>query len=114
MQVRQQILIAILTFLTVGCDFKSDNRQPKTFYNTISGWDIIYVPIIEPYKATSLDKGVTWSINRDEVNSVDILSFGVSQGFIYGHGQGQWFLFETKSRLFAEYKTQEELITSIQ
>lgn len=60
-----------------------------------------------------MDKGVTWSLNKADINSVDVLSFGVSQNFIYGHGQRGWFLFDTKSKLFAEYQTQEELSNSL-
>src|SRR4051812_15152946 len=114
MQVRQQILIATLIFLAVSCSFNQDKKQPKTFYNNIAGWDIIYIPIIKPYKASSLDKGVTWSIDRPEqVNSFEVLSFGVSQNIIYGHGQANWFLLDTKSKLYAEYKSEEELVNSL-
>lgn len=114
MQVKRQILIALLVFLTANCNFIQDKQQPKTFYNTIAGWDINYIPIIEPYRATSLDKGVTWSINRPEVvNSFEVASFGVSQNFIFGKGRSDWFLIDTKSKLYAEYETQEELINSM-
>ncbi|MCO5241684.1 MAG: hypothetical protein M9904_16670 [Chitinophagaceae bacterium] len=111
---RLQILIALLIFFTYSCKFTSNRDEPKTFYNTISGWDISYIPIIEPYRATSLDKGITWSINRPEVvSSFDVIRFGVSNNFIYGKGSSKWFLLDTKSRLFAEYDTKQELLYSL-
>ncbi len=114
MHVRRQTLVLLLIFLTVSCSFNPDKNEPKTFYNTIAGWDIIYIPIIEPYKATSLDKGVTWFINRPEVvNSFEVSSFGVSRNFIFGRGQARWFLLDTKSKLYAEYNTEGELISSL-
>lgn len=115
MRVRLQILISLLIFFTTSCDLKPNRNERETFYNTISGWDISYIPIIEPYRATSLDKGVTWSINRPEViNSFDVVSFGVSNNFIYGHGSSKWFLLDTKSKLFAEYGTKQELLYSLE
>ena len=79
----QKIFIAIFIFLTVSCNFKQDKKQPTTFYNTISDWDIIYIPIIKPYQASSIDKGETWLLGLDEINSIEVLGFGVSQNFIY-------------------------------
>lgn len=115
MRVRLQILIALLILFTTSCNLNPNRNERKTFYNTISGWDISYIPIIEPYRATSLDKGVTWSINRPEVvNSFDVVSFGVSNNFIYGHGISKWFLLDTKSKLFAEYGTKQELLSSLE
>jgi hypothetical protein len=112
--VRLYIVIIVLTFFAYGCILKADKEQPRTFYNTISGWDITYIPIIEPYRATSLDKGFTWSINRPEVvNSFEVKRFGVSQDLIYGQGYSKWFLLDTKSKLYAEYPTKEELINSL-
>lgn len=111
---RRQILITLLIFSISGCNLNHDRKQPKTFYNTITGWDITHIPIIEPYRATSLDKGVTWNINRPEViNSFEVLSFGVSQNLIYGQGKANWFLLDTKSKLYAEYETQGELLNSL-
>lgn len=111
---RRYILITLLTFFASGCILKGDKEQPKTFYNTIAGWDIAYIPIIEPYRATSLDKGVTWSINRPEVvNSFEVKNFGVSQNLIYGQGNSKWFLLDTKSKLYAEYPTKGELMNSL-
>ena len=113
MQVKRQIF-ALLIFLISGCNLNHDRKQPKTFYNTIAGWDITHIPIIEPYRATSLDKGVTWSINRPEViNTFEVISFGVSQNLIYGQGRRSWFLLDTKSKLYAEYATKEELLNTL-
>lgn len=111
---RRQAFITISIFLIVSCNFNQDKKQPRTFYNNISGWDIIYLPIIKPYRATSVDKGETWSLGLDEINTVDVSSFGVSKNFIYGHGQKGWFLFDVNSKLFAVYPTQEELNHSLQ
>lgn len=114
MQVRRQLLITILSFTFIGCNINNDKKQPKTFYNTIEGWDITYIPIIESYRATSLDKGATWSISRPEVvNSFEVKSFGVSHNLIYGQGSSNWFLLDTKSKLYAEYETQGELLNSL-
>ena len=114
MQVRRQILITLLFFLISSCNLNHDKKQPKTFYNTIAGWDITHIPIIEPYRATSLDKGVTWFINRPEaINSFEVVSFGVSQNLIYGQGRANWFLLDTKSKLYAEYETEDELLNSL-
>ena len=115
MRVRLKILIALVIFFTASCNLNPNSNDLKTFYNTISGWDISYIPIIEPYRATSLDKGITWSISRPEVvNSFDVVSFGVSNNFIYGHGSSKWFLLDTKSKLFAEYDTKQELLNSLE
>lgn len=114
MKARGQILITLLVSIFISCNFHQDKEHPKTFYNTIAGWDITYIPIIEPYKATSLDKGVTWFINRPEVlNSFKVKSFGVSHNVIYGQGNSRWFLLDTKSKLYAEYPTKDELLKSL-
>lgn len=114
MQVTRQIFISAFIFAISSCNLNQDKKQPKTFYNTIAGWDITHIPIIEPYKATSLDKGATWSINRPEViNSFEVTSFGVSQNLIYGQGNTNWFLLDTKTKLYAEYETQGELLNSL-
>ena len=112
---RQQIINLVLIFLVISCGFNQDKSQPITFYNNIAGWDISYIPIIEPYRSTSLDKGVTWSISRPEIiNSFEVLSFGVSQNIIYGQTKYTWFLLDTKSKLYAEYRSEEELISTLQ
>jgi hypothetical protein len=114
MQVKRQIFIALLIFAITSCNFNNDKKQPKTFYNTIGGWDITYIPIIEPYRAASLDKGVTWSIDRPEaIASFEVTSFGVSQNLIYGQGRAGWFLLDTKSKLYTEYETEEELLNGL-
>jgi hypothetical protein len=110
----RQILVTIATVLAISCSSNREKKQRKTFYNTITGWDINYIPIIEPYEATSLDKGITWSIDRPEVvNSFQVVSFGVSQNLIYGEAKPDWFLLDTKSKLYCEYQTEEELINTL-
>jgi hypothetical protein len=114
MQVRRQIFTVLLIYVFSSCNLYNVKKQPKKFYNSIAGWDITHIPIIEPYRATSLDKGVTWSINRPEVvNSFEVTSFGVSQNLIYGQGRAGWFLLDIKSRLYAEYETEEELLSCL-
>jgi hypothetical protein len=111
---RRQIFIALLIFAISSCNLSHDKKQPKTFYNTFAGWDITHIPIIEPYRAISLDKGVTWTINRSEViSSFEVTSFGVSHNLIYGQGNTNWFLLDTKSKLYAEFETQGELLYSL-
>ena len=107
MQIRHHILLTSFVVLTICCNFKSEKPNVTTFYNNISDWDIDYIPIIDPFRASSIDGGITWSLNKEDVNSIQISEFGVSQNFIFGKGGNGWFLFDTKSKLYAEYNTQQ-------
>ena len=110
-------VLAVLLFSTLitSCDFIRNKESKKTFYNSISGWDIIYVPIIEPYSVSSIDHGSNWLLNRKEKSSVSVLQFAVSGSLIYGSTiNTKWFLFDTESDLYAEYKSKEELYNNLQ
>jgi len=113
MKMRMKILAALFLFnFMMSCNFNQDKK--KTFYNTISGWDIIHVPIIEPYKVSSTDNGVNWLLNKNETGSISVSMFGVSNNFIFGLSANKWFLFDTQSKLFAEYPSKERLFNSLQ
>jgi hypothetical protein len=116
----QKILVSVLaaflcSTLITSCDFIKNKKSKRTFYNTVSGWDIIHVPIIEPYKASSIDNGLNWLLNRKENGSVSISQFGVSKSLIYGSGVNRkWFLYDTQSDLYAEYTSKEKLFSCLQ
>ncbi|MFM9984260.1 MAG: hypothetical protein ACKVOK_03460 [Flavobacteriales bacterium] len=96
--------------LVLGCNFNSEKKPLKTFYNTISDWDIRYIPIVEPFKASSIDHGVTWNLETTEIlSSIALSSFGVTQNCIYGKGDEKWFFYDTRSGLYATYTTKEAL-----
>ena len=107
-------IVSILLFINTSCEFKSDNKKIDTFYDRISDWDISYIPIIEPYRASSIDGGKTWTLNKEELNSVKISEFAVSDNTIFGKGGNSWFLFDTKSKLYAEYYTEKDLFLSLE
>jgi hypothetical protein len=119
--------IFLLAIMSLGCS--CGPKQPKSFYNTIASWDISYIPIIKPYRAVSVDRGSSWSIEIPETSdNIDVLRFGVSGNFIYGkeepsfdmlmnsgneNAKRNWFLFDTKAKLHTRYKTEEELIRNL-
>ncbi len=79
-----KVSILLLLFLVLTLEGCGPSSKKGDFYNEISDWDIIYVPIIEPYRAASIDKGKSWGINTSEISSIALLKFGVSKNFIYG------------------------------
>jgi len=96
--------------------------QEKDFYNTISGWDIKHVPVIPPFRASSTYPG-HWLLNgskeflhlgKNRAGDIPVHSFGVSKNYIYGKTEnGQWFLFNIYSLLYAEYTTEDELTETL-
>jgi hypothetical protein len=114
MRFRILLLILLSTIFVISCDFYKNAKREKTFYNTISSWDIIHVPIIDPYKVSSIDNGSNWLLNRKENGSVSVLQFGVSKSLIYGSSiNRKWFFYDTESQLYAEYTSIEELFNSL-
>lgn len=92
----------------------------ENFYKLHSDYDILYIPIIEPYRASSIDGGDYWSINRNELGSIAAVKFGVSENWIYGSKRegytelpGSWFLFNVTNGLYAEYETEDQLKSAI-
>ncbi len=63
-----------------------DPESSSDFYENYSDWDISYVPIIDPIRVHSIDKGRTWILDMglDVNNGGEIASFGVSGNYIYG------------------------------
>ncbi|NNV57400.1 hypothetical protein [Limnovirga soli] len=118
MKTRHTILI-LLAFLFASCNL-SDNKTgvKKDFYNSIADWDIKYVPIIPPFRASSTYPG-QWVINgsqeilhlgKNRGGDIPVNSFGVSKNYIYGKTEnGQWFLFNINSLVYSEYSTDTEL-----
>lgn len=117
------ILVPILLIVLSGCGFLENKpREKKDFFNTIAGWDIKHVPIIPPFRASSIGPG-TWLITgskgsihqgRSEGGDINVLSFGVSKNYVYGkRPNGVWFLFNTNSLLYSEYSTEEELTLTL-
>ena len=111
MRTTQQIIISVISFLTVSCHFFDDKKKSDPFYDSIAGWDIIAVPIIKPYKAGSTTGGNIWILNTEDGEEID--RFGVTQNVIYGRGTEGWFLYDTKSKLLAHYKSKEELTAAL-
>lgn len=104
-------LFAAITIASCTAETKS-----KTFYEQIAGWDIVHIPIIEPYRASSIDNGRTWLLNKvvDGFGGLEVISLGVSQNMIYGcSSSNNWFLFDTNSKILAEYPSQAALMASL-
>lgn len=108
-----KFLVVGLFFLVAGCICNVRERQPATSYNTISGWDISYIPIFEPYRLASVDRGVTWIWHKGNGTKSDVKAFGVSGNVIYGQERRGWFLLDTKTKLLAEYASENELLDAL-
>jgi hypothetical protein len=119
---RPLVIIAFLLAVT-SCNFSDNKSEEKNdFYNTIAGWDIKYVPIVPPFRACSTYPG-QWLINgskeslhlgKNRGGDIPVNSFGVSKNFIFGKTEdGQWFLFNMFSLLYAEYSTENELFETL-
>lgn len=129
------IFLSIFSCFT-ACRFPpKEQKEDKTFYNTITDWNVKYVPIIEPYRLRSIDQNV-WSLdhpdeikirlredrekNSSQIGTFQISSFGVSQNYIYGQctisgdTHDTWFLFNTNNMLFVEYATGAELFWALE
>lgn len=109
-----KLLLVLFLFQFGSCGLISDKKEPATFYNTIAGWDIQHIPIIKPFLMTSIDRGRSWFLNTAKSGSINISRFGVSQNFIYGQSNMKWFVFDTKSKLYAEYASETEMNECLQ
>jgi hypothetical protein len=89
---------------------KNEDHLHQSFYELVSDWDILYVPVIEPYRVSSIDKGETWLLSHDTPESFPVRSIGVTNNCIYGQAEDKsWFLTDTRSSLQATYNNQNEL-----
>lgn len=112
-----------------ACQPQDKNQNARDeFYTTLSDWDIIYVPIIPPFRASSTHTGY-WSIGggkglitQDETHHGDIavLSFGVTECYVFGtmpKGYSQevdkWFLFNTTTGSFSSFGDEAALDTEL-
>lgn len=104
-----RLLMSFFFLQSFGCGLIADKKEPAYFYNSIAGWDIRHVPIIKPFRVSSIDGGRSWLLNKEELGSIEVSQFGVTQNFIYGQSNTKWFVFDTKSKLYAVYKTELEM-----
>lgn len=107
----------LFLLIIISCNRPDDSsEQNKDFYNTVAGWDIKHIPIVPPYRVTSTEPN-DWVIHDYEdykTNSISVVSFGVSKNYIYGITKyKKWFLFNMKTRLYAEYLTKNELFRTL-
>lgn len=109
------IFIFLVVILFISCSTRSNS--PQAFYSTFSGWDIKYIPIIEPFRASSIDGGTAWYIDGKDIRqsanvggTIHVQEFGVSGNYIFGKNEGQWFLLDTRTSMYAAYNTKEELL----
>jgi hypothetical protein len=111
-----------------GCGPLNNNTN-KGFYELYADWDVIYVPIIEPYRASSVDNGEKWAIsntngpdirlNRNTSGGFYVKSFGVSRNYIFGQQAlglfmneeiEQWFILDVNTAIYSHYDTKEEML----
>jgi hypothetical protein len=112
-----KLLAVIISILLAGCYIFPDPGSSSDFYQNYSDWDISYVPIIDPIRVGSIDKGRTWifDLGLDVNNGGEVASFGVSGNFIYGlrgdcrNCKDNWFLYDVNTRLWATYRSLEEV-----
>jgi hypothetical protein len=118
----RNLIIILLAFIATGCNLSdSKPKKKKDFYNTIAGWDIKYIPIIPPFRASSIYPE-QWLISAKELlhlgknrmGAISVNSFGVSKNYVYGKTEdGQYFLFNVNSLLYSEYETDTELFETL-
>ncbi len=92
----------------------------KGFYTTFSkDWDLDIIPLIEPFRLESTDRGQSWYLVHDSLISYstehgkgieNVKRFGISKNYFFGKDENSWFFYDTKSSLYASYKSEEELI----
>jgi len=112
---QKSLLIIVLTLLLFSCFSPRD--KDEGFYSCFSeDWDLSIIPLIKPYFLSSCDHGKSWGLSADSIinyntnNSIDeVTDFGISKNYFFGKDESKWFLFDTKSKLFAYYDTKEEL-----
>lgn len=111
-------------FFSSGCGLINKEPEKNGFYESISGWDIIHVPIIPPFKATSTYPNI-WLIggsheliklNDHTYGDIPVLGFGVSNCYVYGttpegytENIDKWFLFNTSTLDYIEFETEDQL-----
>ncbi len=113
----------------MGCESKKSQSERDIFYETVSGWDIIHIPIVPPFRATStypnvwLITGSKTRIKLDENRHGDIpvLAFGVVQEYIcgstpigYSNKADKWFLFNTTTYEYDEYESEQGLLIKLE
>jgi hypothetical protein len=107
---------ALLLFVGNSCNVPESNEDHlhQSFYELVSDWDILYVPVIEPYRVSSIDKGETWLLSHDTPEIFPVISVGVTNNYVYGQAADQsWFLSDTRSSLQATYQSQNELAAAL-
>lgn len=116
-------LICVVTCLAViwSCGFTSNTK--KAFYATFSeDWDLAVLPLIEPFRLVSTDGGQSWHLDGDSIifystehgNGIgSVQRFGISKNYFFGQDESSWFFYDTKTNLYARYKTDNELISCL-
>ncbi len=112
-------LIILVLLVISGCDFSSERKKTATedFYSSISDWDIKYIPIFPPFRASStypdewlISGSEEIHLGENEFGAIHVESFGVSKNYIYGMTKEKlWFLFNTNTSIYSEYATEKEL-----
>jgi hypothetical protein len=124
---KNKYFLGFILLWVTGCGFLRKN-QPTGFYHTWGGWDVAYIPIIEPYRATSTTRGETWFISdgknreiilrNDHSGGIPTRKFGVTKNYIFGQTDQQafryadtdvWFIFDVNTGVYADYESQAEM-----
>ena len=95
----------------------------KSFYSTFSvDWDLAVLPLIEPFRLVSTDREQSWHLDSDSIilystengNGIGrVQRFGISKNYFFGQDESNWFFYDTKTSLYATYKTENELISCL-
>ncbi len=115
------IYLSTCLFIIGGCNLVSNNET--SFYKTFSeDWDLDVIPLIEPFRLASIDRGESWVLDGDSIvfhsteNTIGmgrVKRFGISKNYFFGQNESDWFFFDTKTRLYEGYKTGNELINCL-
>lgn len=115
---RLKCFFIIVLMLQLSSCF-SPRDKDKGFYNCFSeDWDLSIIPLIKPYFLGSSDRGKNWILGSDSMINYNtkngsgiggVIEFGISKNYFFGKDESNWFLFDTKSKLYAYYGSKEDL-----
>ncbi len=117
-----QIIFFVL--LLTSCDVLINDNK-KGFYEYYKNYDIIRIPLIEPYEIYSSDDGANWFFDvpfgkiLEGLQISDVKSLYVDNDLIFiyssmislpGEMTSAWFVFETKGKTSNYYTDYEQFV----